>query len=302
MLMKQTVLCLLFSTLLASAFIPVTNIQSSTRSLKVFPDVSSQLTESDVRQLACKGYVVIPNFLSPEFVKSLRNDIDLLRTKDRFTAAKIGQDFTNNLNTMIRVAETCFLGEKKLQDLPSDTRLQLYQVLENLRLVLSGNKSLCDGVETNAPILDRTLSEFLYAFYPKGGYYRRHVDSVPNSASSLRVYSLLIYLNENWTERDGGYLRIHFDSGRDFLPTNEEPNYIDLAPSGGTLVCFKSDQIPHEVLDTNSERAVVVGWYNRPFSSADIMTLAPEVDKVKALLMVIAAALVSTGAIILLIQ
>ena len=86
----------------------------------------------------------------------------------------------------------------------------------------------------------------------------------------MRSYSLLLYLNEDWTEEDGGQLRIHLDSGGDFLPPGEEPKYIDVEPRGGTLVLFKSDQIPHEVLDTKAERVAVVGWYNRPYSSADL--------------------------------
>jgi SM-20-related protein len=258
-------------------------------------NIFSQITEADLKQLASNGYVVTKQFLNPDFVQLLRKDIDLLRRKGRFSAAKIGQDSTNALNTNIRVAETVFIGESKLKDIPSEARYQLYQVLDSLRLTLSQNPLLKDDNLDVSPPLDRTLSEFLFAYYPKGGFYRRHMDAVPNSVSALREYSILIYLNDNWNELDGGYLRIHLDSGRDFLPSNENPSYIDVKPEGGTLVLFKSDRIPHEVLDTNAERAVVVGWYNRPFTAADVSHVASEKDKVRAFFLLIAVALVSSG-------
>ena len=135
----------------------------------------------------------------------------------------------------------------------------------------------------------------LYAYYPKGGFYRRHTDAVPNSASILRSYSLLLYLNDEWKESDRGQLRVHLDSGGDFLPDGEDPNYVDVEPRGGTLVLFKSDRIPHEVLDTNAERTAIVGWYNRPYTSADISSLASEEDKTRGMMLTVAAALVTVG-------
>jgi len=272
----------------------------SVRRPELSENVLSHLNETDLRHLASKGYIIKPNFLSPLFVRRLRDDIDLLRAKGLFKAAKIGQDATNTLNTRIRVAETCFIGESKLNDEPSNTRNQLFQILENLRSLLSANNLLKCSVDKAAPTLDPRLSEFLYAYYSKGGFYRRHLDSVPNSASFLRAYSILVYLNENWSESDGGCLRMHFDTGREFLPSNEEPNYIDVKPEAGTLVLFDSQKIPHEVLDTSSKRSVVVGWYNKQFSAADIVNVVPENENKRVFLMTIAAALVTTGIILLL--
>ena len=90
-------------------------------------------------------------------------------------------------------------------------------------------------------------------------------------------------------------MRIHLDSGKDYLPQNESPNYVDVPPDGGTLVLFRSEQIPHEVLDTAAERTAVVGWYNRPYTSADISSLASEEDKVRGVMLMVAAGLVTFG-------
>lgn len=189
-----------------------------------------------------------------------------LRQKNKFKIAKIGQDSTNTLNEEIRVAETCFIGRDKpeLRDVPNSMRERLYDVLEALRLDLQEGE--------NAKSLDPNLSEFLYAYYPTGGFYRRHRDAVKGSASWLREYSFLLYLNEEEYDPDvdGGRLRVHFDSGGDFLPTGEAPLFQDVDAYGGTLVIFESNRFPHEVLDTMAERFAVVGWYNRPMTLSDL--------------------------------
>jgi SM-20-related protein len=204
------------------------------------PRISSQ----HLSELNTKGVVVIENFIAPSLQQALREDVQSLRQSfSKFNVAKIGQDSTNALNTDIRVAETCFLGRGKLTDIPSSpARTQLYDILDQLRLDLP------------TP-LDANLMELLYAYYPRGGFYRRHRDAIPGSASTLRKFSLLLYLNApDWTPDNGGQLRMHYDGGGDFLPVGASPNYKDVDPRGGTLVLFQSDKLPHEVLDTQSER------------------------------------------------
>lgn len=262
-----------------------------------------RLSLEAIEELNRSGYVVLENWLSNDLVEELCQDIQNLRSKGKFKVAKIGQDSTNTLDTNIRVAETCFLGATKLQDVPSSSRNRLYQILEQLRLDLSGNK-LLDEVDLNgklvkaAPALDASLTELLYAYYPRGGFYRKHTDAVEGSASVLRKYSLLLYLNNQWKLEDGGCLRVHLDSGEDDLrPMGEkpQPHFVDVQPKGGTLVLFQSDRIPHEVLDTASERMAVVGWYNRPFTSADLDALASQQDKIRVGMLFMSLVLVAYG-------
>ncbi|KAL7519944.1 hypothetical protein ACHAWX_004698 [Stephanocyclus meneghinianus] len=272
---------------LASAFMtPITN---SCRVARIHSktyhqlSVASQsrllpgLTQEHIDTLSHKGYVVIPNFLPRDLVDELRDDILRLRSGGAFREAKIGQDSTNNLNKSIRIAETCFIGRNRPEliriigsDSIRDRESGLYDVLDGLCDSLSG---ICSK-ESEAR-LDNSLTELLYVYYPSGGFYRRHRDSIPNSASVLRKYSLLLYLNkEGWTpQTDAGQLRIHLDGGGDAVPDGVKPNFVDVDPLGGTLVLFKSELIPHEVLDTNSERFALVGWYNRAVTAADIGSL-----------------------------
>jgi len=273
---------------------------SSTSSDSVFPRIST----SDIETLSKQGYVIIPNFLSADLVSSLREDVTNLRTQNKFNVARIGQDSTNTLNTDIRIAETCFLGKNKpeLVMTPNEPREFLYQILDTVREDLSGN-SILDVMSSDqeliqcAPALDTKLTELLYAYYPEGGFYRRHRDAIVGSASILRSFSLLLYINDmEWKQKDGGALRIHLDSGLDSLPVNEEPNYVDVTPNGGTLVLFKSEKIPHEVLDTKATRAAVVGWYNRAVTAADIQNLSSgEGDTMRSAMLLVAAGLVTAG-------
>jgi len=252
-----------------------------------------RLTADHLQQLRDQNYVVIPNFLPAGLQEELRADVQTLRSassnSNYFNVARIGQDSTNQLNTDIRVAETCFLGPNKLKEVPSAARDQLYRVLDQVRVDLQTSTTTS---------LDASLTELLYAFYPQGGFYRRHRDAVPGSASTLRRYSLLLYLNDpGWNvDRDGGALRLHLDGGGDECPLGIEANYVDVAPAGGTLVLMASDAVPHEVLDTQRERVAVVGWYNRPVAIADAAELvAGDVSPVRLALLAVAAGLVTVG-------
>ena len=89
--------------------------------------------------------------------------------------------------------------------------------------------------------------EFHYALYEKGSFYKKHVDQFQNNES--RKYSLIIYLNEDWQETDGGELRIH-----------HADNIQIIIPEIGKTVFFKSSELAHEVLLANRPRLSITGW------------------------------------------
>ena len=293
--------------------------KSSTLPHKIESSSLSFLSPSDIESLSTKGYVIIPNFIPQSLVAELRQDMLTLRSYNLFKVAKIGQDTTNELNTNIRIAETCFIGRnrKELTSVSSTTTATttatkdssvrdrpggLYDILDNLRMTLD----TLDPMSSSK--LDINLMELLYVYYPQGGYYRRHRDAVPNSASTLRKYSLLLYLNPpSWDPIDNaGQLRLHLDGGNDDddrpPPDVIQPNYIDVTPHGGTLVLFKSEAIPHEVLNTNAERYALVGWYNRRVSVTDIGNLGVGIaggvgDTARLAALVVAMTLVAYGVV-----
>lgn len=89
--------------------------------------------------------------------------------------------------------------------------------------------------------------EFHYALYEKDTFYKKHIDQFRNN--EVRQYSMIMYLNENWTEKDGGELCIH------------HTNHLQhIAPVSGKGVFFKSNELAHEVLVTNKPRMSITGW------------------------------------------
>ena len=92
--------------------------------------------------------------------------------------------------------------------------------------------------------------EFHYALYEKGSFYTKHLDQFRNNDS--RQYSFIMYLNENWTEGDGGELCIHFETHKQ-----------KISPDNGKSVFFKSSELVHEVLLTHKPRLSITGWLKR---------------------------------------
>lgn len=61
---------------------------------------------------------------------------------------------------------------------------------------------------------------------------------------------MLVYLNEDWKQGDGGELKIHQQSGKGMF----------IAPLARRLVMFKSATVEHEVMLTHTHRKSLTGW------------------------------------------
>ncbi|WP_420936110.1 2OG-Fe(II) oxygenase [Alteromonas sp. A081] len=114
--------------------------------------------------------------------------------------------------------------------------------------------SWCDSLKT---YINKTLFMGLFSFeshfacYDVGAYYKRHVDAF--KGQSNRVLSLVAYLNEQWSESDGGELVLY--------KNEDDEQGITVRPEKGTFVIFLSEQFPHEVLTSNRQRHSVAGWF-----------------------------------------
>ncbi|MDY0781212.1 2OG-Fe(II) oxygenase [Tenacibaculum sp. IB213877] len=93
--------------------------------------------------------------------------------------------------------------------------------------------------------------EFHYAYYDVGSFYKRHLDQF--KADRGRLFSFVLYLNDDWRDIDGGKLSI-------YTKDNEESVY----PFGGRVVFFKSDVTEHEVHPSpNRPRLSIAGWLKK---------------------------------------
>src|ERR1700753_1712440 len=90
--------------------------------------------------------------------------------------------------------------------------------------------------------------ELHYAKYPPGAGYARHLDQPRGSV--MRKVSVVLYLNCDWQDTDGGELRIHQDDG----------SYIDVRAVAGRVVWFVTADREHEVLAARRERLSISGW------------------------------------------
>ncbi len=100
------------------------------------------------------------------------------------------------------------------------------------------------------------------AVYPGGNTrFQKHID---NTSADGRVLTVLVYLNPNWNEDDGGALRITSTSSVGDAGAEGDgggPQVLDIYPHGGRLALFWSANTMHEVLPTKAYRHAVTVWY-----------------------------------------
>lgn len=89
--------------------------------------------------------------------------------------------------------------------------------------------------------------EFHYAVYEKGTFYKKHLDRFRNNDS--RKYSMIMYLNTDWQQANGGELCIH-----------HADHLQHVSPTSGKTVFFNSSELMHEVLETTTQRISITGW------------------------------------------
>lgn len=172
------------------------------------------------------------NFLPVALAARLKENLQTLYAGEQLLAAGIG----NNTNTIhdkrIRSDKIYWLD-------PQHNDPQEHSFFELLDGFVRYLNSTCyTGI---------TGYEFHYALYETGSFYKKHLDQFQNNQS--RAYSMIMYLNTDWQEADGGELRIYHP---DHLQT--------VAPQNGKCVFFKSSELEHEVLPTNRPRLSITGW------------------------------------------
>lgn len=92
-----------------------------------------------------------------------------------------------------------------------------------------------------------TKSEFHYACFEAGAFYKRHLDRFSND--NARRFSVITYLNSDWKDGDGGELVLYLNDGA-----------LRIEPKWGTTIIFRSHLIEHEVLVSRKERLSITGW------------------------------------------
>jgi SM-20-related protein len=182
------------------------------------------------------GLSVVRDFFSEIEIGAMTADLLQMRIQNRFRPAGIGRGQNFQIDETLRRDEICWLEKPQ----PNDISQQPWSSLEVLKTHL--NRSLFLG-----------LNDFdsHYAIYPPGGFYRRHLDRFTDD--DRRVVSVVAYLNRDWRPEFGGQLKLY--------PSQQA--ILTVEPNAGTLVCFLSAQIEHEVVPSNRERMSLAAWMKR---------------------------------------
>ena len=187
--------------------------------------------------LAETGWAVLPAFLSPEQASALLAESVALRA--RFHRAGMGRAGAHGVRSGTRGDDVLWLDGESL----GPAQEAYLTAMEGLRADL--NRSLYLGLLSY---------EAHFASYPVGAFYARHLDAL-HGAGARRSLSCVLYLNPEWSDADGGHLRLYLNGDR------AEP-FVDICPEAGTLVTFLSERFEHEVLVSARERSSVTGWFS----------------------------------------
>lgn len=189
--------------------------------------------------LADTGLISLDDFLPPPLVAQLASEAQALGEGTHLRPAGIGHGERRQINEQIRTDQIQWLEPATAT--PAQRRY--LEILEELRLAI--NRTLFLG-----------LFEFEghLALYPPGAYYRRHLDQF--QGTQHRLVTVILYLNPDWQEADGGQLCLYPDPA-------DDGRYQELLPIAGRLVCFLSGDFPHEVLPARRERLSITGWFRK---------------------------------------
>ena len=192
-------------------------------------------------QLALNDLLVIDSFLPVNMLEELEAKFLRNESLQNFEPAKIGTSDLEQRKTEIRSDYTLWLDRQKDTDIDD-----FFELLDEL-------------IKFTGELLYLSLQgfEFHFASYPIGGFYKPHLDQF--DSRSNRMLSLVIYLNSEWQDGDGGELKIH------------KPKIEIIKPIYNRAVLFRSDTVLHEVLPSNKPRRSITGWLLKRPSGVGIL-------------------------------
>ena len=195
------------------------------------------LYEKIIDDLLSQQYSVIDSFFDVNEVSQLRDSILLKHEDDAFKKAAIGNRVNETIEKAIRGDVILWIDEQFIN--PAETLF-----FNKINALVSYLNRTC--------FLGILNKEFHYAIYPKGTFYKRHLDTFQND--DRRKLSFVCYLNdEDWQPENGGELVIY---------TNENGVAVEkkIYPLPGRVVIFESQILEHEVKPVNTKRLSITGW------------------------------------------
>ncbi|MDK2772615.1 MAG: 2OG-Fe(II) oxygenase [Flavobacterium sp.] len=189
--------------------------------------------EKVITDLLEQQFSIVDDFFDFNEIEDLRALLLEKYNEDEFRKAAIGNQFSEQIVKSIRGDFISWIDENNL----SQTEEVFFNKIDEF--VNYMNRTCFLGIQEK---------EFHYAVYPKGTFYKKHLDTFQNDDS--RKLSVVCYLNdEDWKPEYGGELVI-------FKPLEE----IKVYPLKGRVVIFESQLLEHEVRQVEQMRLSITGW------------------------------------------
>jgi SM-20-related protein len=188
--------------------------------------------------LEARSWAVAPGFLDSATCATIATEIRALASAGTLTPAGVGRGQSWQVRPEVRADRIHWIDWQHQGSLTA-AQLDVWTHLDALRLSL--NRTLLLGLRG---------FEGHVTSYPPGAAYGRHVDNF--RGTSGRLVSCVIYLNPGWHPEEGGQLRIYNPSGS---------LAAEILPTEGTLACFLSAEVEHEVRPATRERLSITGWF-----------------------------------------
>lgn len=199
--------------------------------------VENPLYESIIADILSQKYSIVEDFFSGEDVAILRQSLLKKHEENAFKKAAIGNRFEETIVKSIRGDVILWMDETQADA----SELLFFNKINSLINYL--NRTCFLGI---------LHKEFHYALYPKGTFYKRHIDTFQND--DRRKLSFVCYLNEDgWLPENGGELAL-------YLNDNGKQTEKIIYPFPGRVVIFESQIIEHEVRPVHKERLSITGW------------------------------------------
>ena len=189
-------------------------------------DWQNKLTDEQLDKFVDDGWMIIDGVFENKALLALQSESGFIDYRDAELTA--GIRVSNIRGDQIRwITENFFAGFYYLQSINA--------------LAALFNRSLFAGIRH---------SEAHYACYPVGFGYQWHSDNP--AGRDERVISAVFYLNDDWSDSDGGALEV----------VDKHGVHHNVMPVANRLVIFDSD-LPHQVQIAHRQRYSIATWMRR---------------------------------------
>lgn len=193
------------------------------------------LYESIISDVLEQGYSICNSFFGEALVNLLMEEVKMRYEQRDLKKAAVGNRVNESIEKTIRGDYIQWIDELKANSVEK----KFFERINDFKNYL--NKTCFMGL---------LHQEFHYAVYPKGTFYKKHIDTFQND--DRRKWSMVCYLNDDtWKTTNGGELVLYPED----LPE------VVVHPLPGRVVVFESQQLEHEVKKVlNDERLSITGW------------------------------------------